>query len=86
VTSGEAADHPTDNDGSDGPSVLLRIERGDPSPDELAALVAVVIARQATTATSHPEARRSPWSSPARSVRGIHRTGPDAWRWSARPS
>jgi hypothetical protein len=64
------------------PKPLLRIVKGNPTPEELAALVAVVTARSAAGAPAKPKAR-SEWGHPVRAVRGVHRPGPDAWRRSA---
>ena len=62
---------------------LLRVVKGDPTPEELAALVAVAAARQAAgTATSTPKPR-SEWGHPVRSHRRTHRVGPGQWRASA---
>ncbi|WP_375002790.1 acyl-CoA carboxylase subunit epsilon [Aeromicrobium sp. CTD01-1L150] len=66
---------------------VLRVVKGDLSTEELAALVAVVSARNA--AAAHAAARattrrpRSEWGHPARAHRTSHRFGPDAWRRSA---
>ena len=61
---------------------LLRVVRGDPTPEELAALVTVLSARPAPAA---PPVRRSVWGNPARRVRRPLRPGPGAWRASALP-
>lgn len=62
---------------------LLRIVKGDPTPDEVAALVTVVMA---LTSTSGPgrEPVPSQWRNRQHAVRGTHRPGPSAWRASAR--
>jgi hypothetical protein len=60
---------------------LLRVVKGDPTPEELAALVAVIAARNAAPAPKRKT--RSEWSHPAHQMRGLHRRGPDAWRRSA---
>jgi hypothetical protein len=60
---------------------LLRVVKGDPTPEELAALIAVVAARSAV-APAKPKPR-SEWGHPVRAVRGPHRPGPEAWRRSA---
>lgn len=65
---------------------VLRVVKGDLTPEELAALVSVVAARNA--AAAHAAARvakrpRSEWGHPARLVRTPHRFGPDQWRRSA---
>jgi hypothetical protein len=65
---------------------VLRVVKGDLTPEELAALVAVVAARNA--AAAHAASRRRPrprseWGHPARMVRTPLRTGADQWRRSA---
>lgn len=60
---------------------LLRVVKGHPTPEELAALIAVVAARSAV-APAKPKPR-SEWGHPVRAVRGPHRPGPEAWRRSA---
>ncbi|KQO42255.1 hypothetical protein ASF37_12000 [Aeromicrobium sp. Leaf289] len=65
---------------------MLRVVRGDLSPEELAALVAVVAARNAAAANAAAGAKpapRSEWGHPVRAHRTPHRVGPDAWRRSA---
>jgi hypothetical protein len=62
---------------------LLRVVRGEPTADELAALIAVVTARAAATTTvARP---RSTWSDPARRLRRPVPPGAGAWRRSALP-
>ncbi len=64
----------------------LRVVKGDPTPEELAALVAVLAARSAAAADAASRARkpvRSEWGHPARAVRGVHRAGADQWRRSS---
>jgi hypothetical protein len=59
---------------------LLRVVRGDPTPDELAALVTVVAAR---AAARRPAPQRRPaWGDPAMALGGMPIPGPDAWRRS----
>ncbi len=64
---------------------LLRIVKGDPTPDEVAALVTVVsvlaAGAQAADAAAVP---RPEWGAHHRKVRGSHRHGPGAWRASGR--
>ncbi len=65
---------------------VLRVVKGDLTPEELAALVAVIAARNA--AAAHAAARtktapRSQWGHPARLARPAHRFGPGQWRSSA---
>jgi hypothetical protein len=63
---------------------VLRVVKGDPTPEELAALVAVVAALGGPAA---PAPRRTPvWNAPARMQRGVLRQGPGAWRSSGLPS
>ena len=64
----------------------LQVVKGDPTAEELAALVAVVAARSAAASAAGAGARkqvRSECGHPARAVRGQHRPGPDQWRRSS---
>lgn len=63
---------------------LLRVVRGEPSPEELAALVTVVAARRASGGEP-PRPPRSRWADPSARMRHRLAHGPDAWRTSARP-
>jgi hypothetical protein len=60
----------------------LRVVRGEPTPEELAALVAVLAVRSAPTARRLPSA----WSDPARRLGVTYHAGPGAWRRSALPA
>jgi hypothetical protein len=62
----------------------LRVVRGEPTADELAALVAVLAARSAAVAPA--PVVRSAWADPARRLGLTHRPGPGAWRRSALPA
>lgn len=69
---------------------LLRVVRGEPDDDELAALTAVVTAAASQPApstfqpaTSQPA--RSAWADPAHRLRAPLRPGPGVWRASALP-
>ena len=65
---------------------VLRVVKGDLTEEELAALVAVVAARNAAAAHAARAAKprpRSEWGHPRRSVRRPHPVGPDQWRRSA---
>ena len=65
---------------------VLRVVKGDLTAEELAALVAVVAARNAAAAQAASRGTRKPrteWGYPARSHRAPHRVGPDQWRRSA---
>jgi len=64
---------------------LLRVVRGDPSADELAALVAV-LATRATITSGAPASRRTAWNDPARLVRAPLHPRDGGWHASARPS
>ncbi|MEU2430990.1 MULTISPECIES: acyl-CoA carboxylase epsilon subunit [unclassified Streptomyces] len=63
---------------------MIKVVRGNPTPEELAAALAVVQARAAATASAASGAPRVPedWSDPARIVRARARAlrpGPRAW-------
>ena len=61
---------------------FLRVVRGDATPEEVAALVAV-LASVPTAAPTRP--RRSEWNHPRRAQRVTHRRGPGGWRSSGLP-
>ena len=64
---------------------LLRVVRGEPTAEELAALVAVVTARSAASPEAAP---RSAWTDRALLVRRCPAPGPGAWRtggWALNP-
>jgi hypothetical protein len=64
---------------------LLRVVKGDPTPEEVAALVSVVSAMAAGAAGAAGTAKPRPqWAAHHRRLRGVHRHGPGAWRASAR--
>ncbi|MFJ4874957.1 acyl-CoA carboxylase epsilon subunit [Streptomyces sp. NPDC088745] len=61
---------------------MIKVVRGNPTPEELAAALAVVQARAATagTAAPGPAAPRPAWSDPARvAATRLPRPGPAAW-------
>jgi hypothetical protein len=69
---------------------VLHVIRGDATPEEIAALVAVVLARSVGSgAPEHPhraaQSGRSAWSDRSRLLRGSLQAGPGAWRRSALP-
>jgi len=68
------------------PAPLLRIVKGDPTPEEVAALVSVVSAMSAAAAeaASKERAPKPEWSSHHRKLRATHRHGAGAWRNRAR--
>ncbi|MFE3121762.1 acyl-CoA carboxylase epsilon subunit [Streptomyces niveus] len=57
---------------------MIKVVRGNPTPEELAAALAVVRARAA--ARNEPAPPPPNWSDPARIARrDTHRAGPRAW-------
>lgn len=70
---------------------MIKVVRGNPTPEELAAALAVVQARAAATAAASAGAGgpASPegWSDPSRIARSVrHRPGPRAWARSYWPA
>ncbi|HEU4489279.1 MAG TPA: acyl-CoA carboxylase subunit epsilon [Jiangellales bacterium] len=63
---------------------LLRVVRGRPTDEELAALVAVVAARASSTA-AEPAGPARTWAAYWRTVGAPPRPGAGAWRASALP-
>jgi hypothetical protein len=65
----------------------LRLVRGTATPEELAALVAVLSAASADSAGGTATGRRPPsgWASPAQGLRRPLAPGQGAWRASALP-
>jgi len=63
----------------------LRVVRGDATPEEVAALVAVLLSR-AGDDEAPPGRARSAWADRSRQLRRPLRPGPGAWRRSALPS
>ena len=63
---------------------LLRVVRGDASPEQIAALVAVLLSRPADGEAA-PEPARSAWSDRTGQLRRPVWPGPGAWRRSALP-
>jgi hypothetical protein len=62
------------------PAPFLRVVKGDPSPEELAALVAVIASLGGSAA---PTPRRTPeWNAPRRLHRLPQHHGPGGWRAS----
>ena len=64
--------------------VALRVVRGTPSDEELAALV-VVLASRAGTPDAPPPAGPTAWTTSARGGRSLPPPGPGAWVRSGRP-
>jgi Acyl-CoA carboxylase epsilon subunit len=65
---------------------LLRIVKGDPTPEEVAALVSVVsaMAAGAAEAAAKDKAPKPEWSAHHRKLRATLRHGAGGWRTSAR--
>ena len=67
---------------------MLRVVKGEPTSDEIAALVAVIASRTAAAAAAVRGASspvRSAWGAPARSLRTPLDVGANGWRRSALP-
>ena len=62
----------------------LRVVRGDATPQEIAALVAVLLSRSGDDEVP-PGLARSAWADRSRQLRRPLRPGPGAWRRSALP-
>lgn len=65
----------------DPPRPLLQVVRGEPTPEELAALVAVVAARSAAAASAGTPERPRPagWASKRPALRRAVHVGPGEW-------
>jgi hypothetical protein len=61
----------------------LRVISGSPSPEELAAVLAIVTARSGTAQPPAERVRRGNWSDPAAQHRRPLLPGPNGWRASA---
>jgi acyl-CoA carboxylase epsilon subunit len=64
---------------------VLRVVKGDPTPEELAALITVVAARSAAAVPAPEHERASNWATYWRNARQPFRPGPGQWRASAHP-
>jgi hypothetical protein len=62
---------------------VLRVIRGDATPEEIAALLAVVAARAGGPVAAEPAAVRAAWSNRAALMSRPLMPGPGAWRASA---
>ena len=62
---------------------LLTVVRGEPTPEQLAALTAVIAARASAGSDAGPAPTRSLWRTPV--LRTPLTPGPGAWRASALP-
>jgi Acyl-CoA carboxylase epsilon subunit len=63
---------------------VLRVIRGDATPEEIAAVVAVLLSRPDLDASS-PRPAPSAWADRSRLLRRPLSPGPDAWRRSGLP-
>jgi hypothetical protein len=63
---------------------FLRVVHGDATPEEIAALVAVLLSRPAVEAPA-PRPAPSAWADRSRLLRRPLHPGPGAWRRSALP-
>ncbi len=63
---------------------FLRVLRGEPTDEELAAVVTVLAARAAAVVGPSRPPARSAWAAPKARLRRPLHPGPDAWRRSAR--
>jgi hypothetical protein len=63
---------------------VLRVIRGDATPEEVAALLAVVMARAAAAPAARPRPSAA-WNDHGRVMRAPVAPGPGAWRASAWP-
>lgn len=64
-------------------SDLVRVVRGDPDEEELAALVAGIIAAAASLRDEEPESvELPPWTDHGRRLGAGPHPGPTSWRWS----
>jgi anti-sigma factor RsiW len=68
---------------------FLQVVRGDATPEEIAALVATLMAAAAARSQladeAKPEPVRSNWNAPARRMRAPVHPSPGGWRRSALP-
>ena len=65
---------------------VLRVIHGDATPEEIAAVVAVLLARSAASdAASSARPAPSAWTDRSRLLRRPLHPGPDAWRRSGLP-
>ena len=62
---------------------MFKVIRGNPTPEELAAALAVVRVRAAGTATDGGDSYATFWADHALALRRIPHPGPTTWRTSA---
>jgi hypothetical protein len=71
--------------GVEGAAMMLSVVRGEPTAEELAALVAVIASRGGAGSGAAAAPKVSGWTDRARYVRGRLPHSPDGWRASALP-
>ncbi len=74
----------TDRRSSEVETPVLRVVTPDATPEEVAALVAVLASLNVDPAPARPRPRS--WNHPRRLVRRTHRFGVGGWRASGQPS
>jgi hypothetical protein len=74
----------TEPQGGSQPQPVLSVVRGQPTPDELAALLVLLASRRPAGCTDQTR-RPSLWSSPRLALRTPLFPGPGAWRASGLP-
>lgn len=69
----------------DNPAAVLRVVRGEPTPEELAVVTALVTAAASAGGDAAPEPpRRGRWNDPAALHRQPLLSGPGGWRAAVR--
>lgn len=63
----------------------MNVVRGNPTAEELAAVIAVVASRAASPAGGSPGRPVSVWSDRSRNIHRVPHPGPTAWRSSTWP-
>ncbi|MEY9849286.1 hypothetical protein ABH940_006392 [Streptacidiphilus sp. BW17] len=61
----------------------IRVLHGQPNPEEIAAVLAVVSARAAQTPAAAPPEETTAWRDKARRLQAPPKPGPSTWRTSA---
>jgi hypothetical protein len=64
---------------------IVKVVKGNPTPEELAALVAVIAARAAAAPPAPTTERANNWATYWRNARTPFHPGPGQWRASAHP-
>ncbi len=79
----ETEGRPAGEDGA--PVPVIRVERGNPTPEQLAALTVVLAAAGSRGGAPATPARRTLWTARSRFARPRPTVGPGGWRASALP-